>query len=116
MWYWQDKDRKHILHVHPCIQSALHNYFLPLKNLLYTLIVWGDGSRIHKGARRIALLCLTQTKNIAAICHQHSETIHCFVRTLLSAFTIVPRWCFFFPLSLRALSHSASSAETSMEF
>lgn len=116
MWYWQDKDRKHIIHVHPCIQSALHNYFLPLKNLLYTLIVWGDGSRIHKGARRIALLCLTQTKNIAAICHHHSEIIHYFVRTLLSAFTIVPRSWFFSPFSLRALSHSASSTETSMEF
>lgn len=116
MWCWQDKNRKCILHVHPCIQSALHNYFLTLKNLLYTLIALGDSSRIHKGTRRIALLCLTQTKNIAAICHHHSKIIHCFARTLLSAFTIVPRWCIFFPLSLRALSHSASSAETFMEF
>lgn len=87
--------------------------FLTLKNLLYTLNAWDNGSRIKEGVRRIDLLCLTQTQNVAAICHWHSEIIHCFTCTPLSAFTVVPRQHIYF--SLLACSVSLST-ETSVEF
>lgn len=84
-----------------------------LLKISYTLIAWGNGSRINKGVKRTALLCLTQTQNIAAICHWHSKIIHSVTRSPLSAFTVVPRKCIYFSLLPCSVS---LNTETSVEF
>lgn len=107
-----DNDRN-LVCVHPCILSALHHYFFTLKKTSSHSNCMGNGSRINEGVRRIALLCLKQTQNVAAIRHWHSKIIHCFTLTPLSAFTVVPRQYIYF--SLLACSVSLS-IETSVEF